>query len=206
MTSRFERLSLVDRTLLIGLLSATMTLLFPHLAGASANDRLVFEINNIQTVKIPHYSELAVNKSADETLVTEDTGIIPEAPKVNPNVEILKNYLLSKKSPLAEYSEHLLGQPNWKLIIAISQSESNMCKRQLGNNCWGIGGGNLRKYASFKEGITDANGVIAKYVARGADTPDEMVLRYVAWNNRNWVKAANQTLGQLNSLPLVLEN
>ncbi|MGE5392349.1 MAG: hypothetical protein ACM3NH_01255 [Candidatus Saccharibacteria bacterium] len=205
MTSRFERLSLVDRSLLVGLLSATIVFLFPNLAAAQANDRLVFEINNIQTIKIPHYSELAIIKSADENQVTDEQATEP-ALEVDPNVEILKNYLISKNSPLAEYSEHLLSQPNWKMIIAISQSESNMCKRQLGHNCWGIGGGNLRKYPSFAEGISDANNVISKYVARGADTPDEMVLRYVAWNNRNWVKAANQTLGQLNNLPLVMQN
>jgi len=103
---------------------------------------------------------------------------------------------------LADKSAYLLNQRDWELIIAISQAESNMCKRQLGNNCWGIGGGNHRKYPNLEFAISDAQHVIGKYVDRGADTPEEMLRRYVGWNNQNWVLAVNQILRQLDQLPL----
>lgn len=114
---------------------------------------------------------------------------------------ILKTYLVSKDSPLAEHVETLLMQPNWKIIVAVSHAESNMCKRHLGNNCWGIGGAqNHRYYKSFANGIVDAGELIQKYQDSGLNTPKKMMRRWVGWNNQSWVVANNQILSQLDSL------
>lgn len=114
---------------------------------------------------------------------------------------ILKTYLVSKDSPLADHVETLLMQPNWKTIVAVSHAESNMCKRHLGNNCWGIGGvQNHRYYKSFANGIVDAGALIQKYQDSGLNTPKKMMRRWVGWNNQSWVVANNQILSQLDSL------
>jgi hypothetical protein len=57
----------------------------------------------------------------------------------------LKKYLISKGSPLAEYTYVILQQNNWKKILALSNAESSMCKRYIESiaNCWGVGGSDL---------------------------------------------------------------
>ncbi len=57
----------------------------------------------------------------------------------------LKQYLQSKRSPLADYTHVILQQNNWKKILALSNAESTMCRRYIEhlNNCWGVGGSDL---------------------------------------------------------------
>lgn len=196
MRARFaSRLRRPELLILITLLAAMTAFSFPAAAHASAENKtpLILEIKNFPKITIPDYT------------VRQFPIIIEEPPiTVDPRIEPLKNYLLSKQSPLANEAENLLAQEHWPLIIAIAQSESNMCKRQMYNNCWGIGGAwNLRRYASLKDAIVDINQLLAnKYVARGADTPKEIVTRYVGSYSHNWVRAANQVLTQLDQLPL----
>jgi hypothetical protein len=210
MTARFENgLSRMEHLMLSMSLAGMLLILFPVNASASTANktRLVFEIKNLQnisTLNIPTYQQLAAygtNGSAAEETVTE------EVEKIDPaivNAQVLRTYLAKKNSPLADYSETLLAQENWKLVLAISNGESTMCKRQRNYNCWGIGGAwNLRQYSSFEEGIVDVNRILTdKYVARGLDSPEKIVNRYVGHPNSNWVVAVNQILNQLNSLPL----
>lgn len=128
---------------------------------------------------------------------------VPIYPRDIPGTRIykLRNYLVSKDSPLADHVEMLLLQPTWKLTLAISHAESNMCKRELGYNCWGIGGGNHRKYPSYNEAIADANAVIGRYVDNG-HTPESMLPIYVGWDNPTWVIAVNNILDELERLEL----
>ena len=109
-------------------------------------------------------------------------------------------YLKSKRSPLASHLDTLLEQEHWKLIIAISAIESSYCKRQLGNNCWGITdtSGAYKSYASFDEAIIDANGLITRWQARGRWlTVDDMNCHFVVPCNPNWVYVVNTVLAQL---------
>src|SRR5438105_4665699 len=46
--------------------------------------------------------------------------------EMDKKVASVRNYLESKSSPLALYTEILLAQNDWKKIIAISNSESTM--------------------------------------------------------------------------------
>ena len=127
---------------------------------------------------------------------TSATRDIPGSP-----VNVLRSYLLRKNSPLADHVETLLLQPNWEIILSISHAESNMCKRHLGNNCWGIGGAKYHRfYPTFAQGIVDASVLIEKYQDRGLTTPQEMMRRWVGWNNQSWIRANNQVLGQIQTL------
>lgn len=211
MTSRIvSRLSTLNQILLIVVLASIPALIIPDNASASTESsdlnlvksenkpRLVFEIKNFRTITIP---TIDINSDKEVKIDTETTSTEPIE---NPNIIILQNYLKSKNSPLADYADHILKHQNWKLVVAISNGESGLCKRQLANNCWGITRSKgLERYESFAQAITDADYVINKYVSRGADTPEEMLMRYVGWNNQNWVRAANQILAQIDQLPLV---
>jgi hypothetical protein len=183
---------------------ACSTVLLPYRAAASTENKtaIVFEIKNLSTIKIP------TNYTAKEEIaVTDDTAELQEQ-VFEQNVAILQDYLNKKGSPLAPYAADILKAQNWKLVLAISNGESTMCKHQRYYNCWGVGGAwNLRRYASFSEGFADVDRLLTnRYIADGLDTPAEMVNRYVGHANSNWVYANNKILQELDNLPLVQLN
>jgi len=114
----------------------------------------------------------------------------------------LKSYLVEQESPLQDYVEILLLQPNWKFVLAISQAESGMCVYHIEHNCWGIGGGNIRKYPSFAEAIVDANAVVQRYADRGYSSTLAMMPYYVGWENQGWVLATQDVFWELKQLGL----
>lgn len=170
---------------ILSLLSVALWV-FPQAASAQSMPengpiRLTFEI------KLKNLNTVGASLPARETPGTK--------------VYVLKNYLDSKHSPLADHVETLLLQPNWKVILSISHAESNMCKYTLGNNCWGIGGAKYHRfYPTFAEGIVDASALIQKYHDGGLTTPKTMMRRWVGWNNQSWILANNQVLAQIESL------
>lgn len=112
-------------------------------------------------------------------------------------------YLQSKNSPLSKDEVGLLvQQKHWKLLLAISAIESQYCKRQLGYNCWGIGGDSAyRHYNNFSEAIVDANNLIERWQKRGRWlTVDDMNCHYVVPCNENWVRVVNKVLSELENL------
>ena len=169
-------------------LAAIIITVIPNAAAAQTEQnktRLSFEINTVH--------EILTGKPLET----------PEV-KIDPNIAVLQNYLEQKGSPLAPLAQHILKHDNWKLAVAIANGESTLCKRQMYNNCWGIGGAwNLRRYGSLADGFTDVNRLLTdKYVSLGADTPKEIVRKYVGNYSPTWIAAVSQTVAQLDQLPL----
>jgi hypothetical protein len=54
-------------------------------------------------------------------------------------------YLVSQRSPLAEYASTLVTLKNWKQIVALANAESTLCRNypEALANCWGVGGSAL---------------------------------------------------------------
>jgi len=121
----------------------------------------------------------------------------PQEPQLN---TLVRGFLLSKESPLAPETDFLLQQKHWKLLIAVSAIESQYCKRQLGWNCWGIGGDSqYRHYGSIREATIDANDLIEHWQSRGRWlTIDDMNCHYVQPCNPNWVRVVNNVIKELN--------
>jgi len=95
-----------------------------------------------------------------------------QRPEINIKVE---EYLRSKQSPMADYTDVLLSQPNWKKIVALSNAESSLCRRYPVNtsNCWGIGGEKLWVLGdNLGEGIVAANNFLATYPVKGKKYQD----------------------------------
>lgn len=114
----------------------------------------------------------------------------------------IRTFLESKQSPLAPDTEFVLELKHWKLLIAISAIESQYCKRQLGYNCWGIGGDSAyRHYSSYRAAAQDANDLIERWQKKGRWlTVEDMNCSYVVPCSPNWVKVVNQNLDLLNGL------
>ena len=93
-----------------------------------------------------------------------------------------------------------MSQKHWKLLIAVSAIESQYCKRQLGNNCWGVTDlkGKYRIYNSFAEGIKDTNDLIEHWQQKGRWlTVEDMNCSYVVPCSPNWVRVVNKVLKDL---------
>lgn len=147
---------------------------------------------------IPHKVQ---NEPEADTELRE--GVVMTVDKLKP-IPTLKSevqaFLESKDSPLAPHTDLLLKQEHWKLLVAISAIESQYCTRQLGNNCWGIGGDSAYKhYNSVEDAIIDANALITRWQSRGRWlTVEDMNCHYVVPCNPNWVAVVNKVLNQMN--------
>ena len=179
-------LSLWDKILIATALIGVMIWAFPHATFAQTvqSAPLVFEVKGLADQQI-------AGERVDylSQVLAEDVPPIP----VDSRIEILREYLTSKKSPMADEAEVLLQQYHYRLIIGISFAESNFCKHQIrANNCWGIGGRSPETYPTLSDGIIRANNLIQKYHDGGLTNPQLMRTRWVGWENNSWVRAVEQ--------------
>lgn len=125
-------------------------------------------------------------------------------------VEIIRQYLENYSSPMLEYPEipeiivreadrNLL---DFRLVTAIAQQESNLCKKIPPGtfNCWGWGihsAGTLG-FTSFEEGIkTVSRGLKEKYIDKGYTTPDLIMTKYTPSSNGSWANGVNQFMFEM---------
>ena len=109
-------------------------------------------------------------------------------------------YLQSKQSPLSTEEVGLLvKQEHWKLLVALMGIESQFCRRQLGYNCFGVGGDSAyRHYNNFSEAIVDADALISRWQKRGRWlTVSDMNGHYVQPYNENWERVVNKILNDI---------
>lgn len=127
------------------------------------------------------------------------TPQMQEAERLELRKKKLKAYLAEKGSPFVEISDSIAELPHWKMILAISNSESTMGKRCYNNNCSGIGvapGHPLwREYPSHKEWAKDLNKLLEKRYKNW--TLERMNGVYNQPGSRNWVLASKQVLEEL---------
>lgn len=121
--------------------------------------------------------------------------------------EIVKNYLTYYKSPLIPYAELLVEtadkyELDFRLVTAIAQQESNLCKIIPPNtyNCWGWGihsRGTLG-FNSYEEGIeTVSRGIKEEYIDKGYTNPDEIMKKYTPMSNGSWARGVNQFMAEM---------
>ena len=111
-------------------------------------------------------------------------------------VDIIKAYLRKYNSPLYPYAEYIVNVADdndldFRLITAIAQQESNLCKviPEGTYNCWGWGihsRGTLG-FSSFEEGIrVVSEGIKRDYIDEGLTTPPEIMSKYTPLSNGSW--------------------
>lgn len=123
---------------------------------------------------------------------------------------IIAKYLEKYGSPLAPYAQYLVQVSDqylldYRLLVAIAQQESNLCKKVPENsyNCWGWGvheRGTL-KFNSFEESIeTVAKGLKVRYLDQGLTTPEEIMAKYCPLSlekGGSWASGVNQFMEDL---------
>lgn len=149
-----------------------------------------------------------------EVLASQTTNI-PEVTSeitiADARVELVKNYLKRHRSPLEPHAQSIVSESDknnldWRLLVAIAQQESNLCKviPDSSFNCWGWGihsQGTL-KFNSYEEAIrTVASGLRKNYVEKGYQTPDEIMKKYTPLSNGSWAFGVNKFMEDI-ILPL----
>lgn len=121
--------------------------------------------------------------------------------------DILKQYLNGYGSPLEPYAYYIVNTADeynvdFRLITAIAQQESNLCKFIPDNtyNCWGWGihsRGTLA-FSSYEEGIKlVTQGLRNDYLNKGYLTPDEIMKKYTPLSNGSWAEGVNQFMSDM---------
>lgn len=122
-------------------------------------------------------------------------------------VEIIKKYLERYDSPLLPYAKVLVENADehnldFRLVTAIAQQESNLCKRipPGSYNCWGWGihsRGSLG-FESFEVGIaTVSRGLREEYLNKGFETLEEIMSKYTPLSPGSWAIGVNQFMAQM---------
>lgn len=120
---------------------------------------------------------------------------------------VIRNFLARYHSPLEPYADYIVEVSNSygidpRLIPAIAMQESNLCKKAPENsfNCWGYGiyGGKIRNFSSFKDGIEAvAFSLSQNYVKKGFATIEQIMSKYTPNNTNNWVVSVAHFMSQM---------
>ncbi len=121
--------------------------------------------------------------------------------------EIIRQYLEYYNSPLIPYANFIVqtadeNKIDFRLITAIAQQESNLCKiiPPGSYNCWGWGitsQGTLG-FTSYEDGIEQVSkGLRTEYLDKGYLTVPEIMSKYTPQSNGSWANGVTQFLGEM---------
>lgn len=121
--------------------------------------------------------------------------------------EIISQYLANYNSPLEPYAVQVVEISekyglDFRLLVAIAQQESNLCKKipESSHNCWGWGihsKGTLI-FDSYLEALeTVAKGLKEDYLDRGYTTPEQIMKKYTPSSPGTWASGVNQFLQEM---------
>lgn len=121
--------------------------------------------------------------------------------------EIVKQYLTRYDSPLISLSDYIVQvsdkyELDYRLIPAIAQQESNLCKLipPGSHNCWGWGihsQGTLG-FDSYQQAIDEVSrGLREEYLNKGYDTVDLIMSKYTPMSNGSWAFGVNKFMSEM---------
>jgi hypothetical protein len=120
---------------------------------------------------------------------------------------LLKEYLLKYKSPLADYSDLIfeLSQKygiDYRLIVAIAQQESNLCKKMPPDcyNCWGYGihSRGTMCFENYQVALESYAAYLKReYFDKGYKTVEEIMEKYAPHSDGSWAFGVNQFLDDI---------
>lgn len=122
-------------------------------------------------------------------------------------VEIIRQYLEQYNSPLLPYAQDLVATSDrygldFKLLVAIAQQESNLCKKAPSGtyNCWGWGihsKGTLG-FGNYVEAIdTVGRGLREDYFDKGYVTLEQIMTKYTPNSSGSWAFGVEQFLNEM---------
>lgn len=182
----------------------------PLTIGVSVFSLFSLEKSDISEKRF-HTTSLVIPSKSGVSLYASLPG---NTPSISSKVEyadarpqMVKAYLERYNSPLAVFSELIVQNADkysldFRLITAIAQQESNLCKIiPAGSyNCWGWGihsKGTLG-FSSFEEGIeTVSKGLRQEYLNKGYLTVEEIMSKYTPLSNGSWARGVNTFMSEM---------
>lgn len=123
---------------------------------------------------------------------------------------LVRNYLKRYGSVLEPYAEEIIAVSDqydldYRLLVAIAQQESNLCKRIPENsfNCWGFGiyGDKVTRFDSYSQAFEIIAKTLKKnYIDKGLDTPEKIMAKYTPPSLKlggPWARGVSQFLSEM---------
>lgn len=189
--------------LLVAIFLVTAPLIYPEVilpqvalaegGQTGKNQPLVFEIKDSSLIQKSN------NSLSYQALIQSD-----------PLVTNLKTYLEDHDSPLAEYADEIIKQPQWQRALAVSWVESNFGRHCYDNNCSGIGvepgHPSWRRYPTKLDWFKDMTQLLEKPIYKdNYNTFEKMRGVYVHPGSPAWVYGAKTKYAELMSLTMEAE-
>ncbi len=121
--------------------------------------------------------------------------------------EIIKAYLKKYQSPLFPHADFLVSTARFyridpRLLVAIAQQESNLCKKipDASFNCWGWGihSRSTLRFSSYEEAIsTVTKGLSENYFSQGLTTPEAIMGIYTPLSDGSWARGVQQFIDEM---------
>lgn len=118
--------------------------------------------------------------------------------------EIIRQYLSNYKSPLEPFAAQIVEVSekydlDFRLLVAIAQQESNLCKKIPPDsyNCWGWGihERGTTRFTSYPEALEIVTqGLREDYLNKGYNTPEQIMKKYTPLSSGSWAAGVNQFL------------
>ena len=141
------------------------------------------------------------------SLPTKFPSVTEEITSSDARSEILRQYMESYGSPLASFSDLIVQTADkysldFRLITAIAQQESNICKviPPGSYNCWGWGiheKGTLG-FSSYATGIEEVSkGLRTDYLDKGYNTIEKIMAKYTPQSEGSWAQGVNEFMSEM---------
>ena len=152
-------------------------------------------------------SDLPVGVNIYASLPKDVPSIDSEISSNDARAELVRQYLFRYSSPLEKYADYIVKMADhykidFRLITAIAQQESNLCRfiPEGTYNCWGWGihsRGTLG-FLSYEEGIqVVTEGLKDEYIDKGLETPYEIMGKYTPLSNGSWAQGVEMFMEEM---------
>ena len=168
----------------------------------------LFVFNQITQAKTPPKIQSFQNSGQYYAALPETTGeVLGSAMEDDARPVIIQKYLEKYDSPLLPYAQDLFNASekygvDYRLIVAIAQCESNLCKKSPSGsfNCWGFENGET-KFLSWQQAFDQvAKTLKEKYLDQGLTTPEQIMPKYAPPSVEKggpWAKCVTQFMEDL---------
>ncbi len=166
----------------------------------------IFSIEKSQKVELTKSATSGIKVYA--SLPSEFPKISDKITAIDARSVLINKYFEKYNSPLVGHEDYLVTKADeygldYRLIPAIAQQESNLCKviPQGTYNCWGWGihsKGTLG-FSSYEEAIDAVmTGIKNEYIDKGLTTPDMIWTKYTPNSpDGAWAKGVNQFMAEM---------
>ncbi len=173
---------------------------------------LVSFSNDMNLVSKPEV--LAASPSESQKALVYAASTNKNTPSMNSQIisgdarpKIIHDYLNSQNSPLTPFAEKVVEAADkygldYRLLAAIAQKESGLCRRipPDSHNCWGWGihsKGTLM-FDNYDEAIeVVSKGLREKYLDQGYVTPEQIMKKYAHPDSTTWADGVNMYMDQM---------